>query len=119
MDEVQGGREVSAVDLIDRLLDKGVVLAGDITISVADVPLIYLGLRVLLSSAETAERIGAPIPGGRSLDRTALGVDALGSSIRGDAFDADALDSDASHADALQGVDALRSKPRPSPRGGQ
>ncbi len=114
MDELHGSREVSVVELVDRLLDKGVVLAGDITISVADVPLVYLGLRVLLSSVETAERFGAPVPGGRSLERDALGSDALGSSIRGDAFDADA-----SHADALKGVDATRSKPRPSPRDGR
>lgn len=118
MDEVQAARDVSVVELVDRLLDKGVVLAGDVTISVAEVPLVYLGLRVLLSSVETAERFGAPVPGGRPLDRTALDVDALGSSPRGDAFDADALDADALDADALRGVEALRTTQRPAPRGG-
>jgi hypothetical protein len=38
------------------VLDKGVVLSGDITLSVADVDLVYVGLRVLLSSVEAAER---------------------------------------------------------------
>ena len=50
------GREATLVDLVDRLLDKGVVLTGDITLSVADVDLVYVGLRVLLSSVEAAER---------------------------------------------------------------
>lgn len=48
--------EVALVELVDRLLDKGVVLCGDVTLSVADVDLVYVGLRVLLSSAEKAER---------------------------------------------------------------
>lgn len=49
-------KEVTLLDLLDRILDKGVVLAGDITISVADVDLVYVGLRVLLSSVETMEQ---------------------------------------------------------------
>jgi len=50
-------KEVTLLDLLDRLLNKGVVLWGDVVISVADVDLIYLGLKVLLSSVETAERM--------------------------------------------------------------
>ena len=49
-------KEVALLDLLNRILDKGVVLAGDVTISVADVDLVYVGLRVLLSSVETMER---------------------------------------------------------------
>jgi hypothetical protein len=41
-------RDITLVELLDRVVDHGVVLAGDITISVADVDLIYLGLRVLI-----------------------------------------------------------------------
>jgi hypothetical protein len=48
--------EVALVELVDRLLDKGVVLCGDVTLSVVDVDFVYVGLRVLLSSAEKAER---------------------------------------------------------------
>ncbi len=40
------------VDLVDRLLDRGVVVSGDITIAVADVDLVYVGLRALLSSVD-------------------------------------------------------------------
>ena len=49
-------RQVSLLELLDRVLDKGVVLSGDITLSVADVDLVYVGLRVLLSSVEAAQR---------------------------------------------------------------
>lgn len=50
-------QQLTLLDLLDRILDKGVIIYGDITISVADVDLIYLGLRVLLSSTETAEKL--------------------------------------------------------------
>jgi hypothetical protein len=51
-------RDVALVDLIDRLLGGGVVIVGDITLAAADVDLVYLGLRVLLSSVATAEEKG-------------------------------------------------------------
>jgi hypothetical protein len=55
--------DVTLLEVLDRVLDKGVIIAGDIVISVADVDLIYLGLRVLLSSVETMEHLrGAPLP---------------------------------------------------------
>jgi gas vesicle structural protein len=44
--------EVTLLDLLDRVIDNGVILAGDVTISVADVDLLYLGLRVLLVPVE-------------------------------------------------------------------
>ena len=50
-------KEVTLLDLLDRILDKGVILFGDVTISVADVDLIYLGLKVLLTSIEKAEQM--------------------------------------------------------------
>ena len=46
--------QVSLCEALDRVLNKGVVVAGDLTISVADIDLIYLGLRIMLSSIETA-----------------------------------------------------------------
>ena len=51
-------REVALVDLVDRLLGEGVVIAGDITLAVADVDLVYVGLRALISSVASAERMG-------------------------------------------------------------
>ena len=47
--------QVTLVELVDRVLNKGVVLVGDITLSVAGVDLVYVGLRVLLASASTLE----------------------------------------------------------------
>jgi hypothetical protein len=48
-------REVALIDLVDRLLGGGVVIAGDITLAVADVDLVYVGLRALVTSVATAE----------------------------------------------------------------
>jgi hypothetical protein len=62
-DVVGQQRDIALVDLVDRLLDKGVVLSGDITLSVANVDLVYVGLRALVSSVATAEREGIPLPG--------------------------------------------------------
>jgi hypothetical protein len=45
------------LELVDRVLNKGVVLSGDITLSVADVDLVYVGLRVLLASVGTLDRL--------------------------------------------------------------
>ncbi len=57
-------KDITLLEILDRVLDKGVVISGDIVISLADVDLIYLGLKVLLSSVETMERLrGAPITG--------------------------------------------------------
>jgi gas vesicle structural protein len=51
------GEDVTLLDLVDRVLNKGVVLTGDITLSVADVDLVYVSLRVLLASAGTLDRL--------------------------------------------------------------
>ena len=49
-------RDVGLVDLVDRLLGGGVVIAGDITLAVADVDLVHISLRALVSSVEKARR---------------------------------------------------------------
>ncbi|MEV1291679.1 gas vesicle protein [Pseudonocardia sp. NPDC049635] len=48
------GREIALVDLLDRLLAGGVVLAGDVTISLAGVDLIRISLRALVVSIAPA-----------------------------------------------------------------
>ena len=48
-------QDVTLLELVDRVLNKGVVLTGDITLAVADVDLVYVGLRVLLASVATLE----------------------------------------------------------------
>ncbi|GAA1288267.1 gas vesicle protein [Pseudonocardia aurantiaca] len=46
-------REVALVDLLDRLLAGGVMITGDITISLAEVDLVHVSLRALISSVQT------------------------------------------------------------------
>ena len=53
-----GGREVALIDLVDRLLAGGVVIEGHITLAVAEVDLVYVGLRALVASVATAEEKG-------------------------------------------------------------
>jgi hypothetical protein len=53
--EISGSREVALVDLIDRLLAGGVVIGGDITLSIADVDLVRVSLRALIASVEALE----------------------------------------------------------------
>jgi hypothetical protein len=55
-------REVALVDLVDRLLAGGVVIGGDITLSIADVDLVYVGLRALITSVATADEMGVSLP---------------------------------------------------------
>jgi hypothetical protein len=48
-------RDVALVDLLDRLLGGGVVIAGEITLAVADVDLVHVSLRALVSSVASLE----------------------------------------------------------------
>jgi hypothetical protein len=59
---VSSQRDVAFVDILDRLLNGGVVIAGDITLAVADIDLVYVGLRALVASVASAEREGMPLP---------------------------------------------------------
>jgi Gas vesicle protein len=47
--------DVALVDLLDRVIGGGVVVSGDIVIGIADVDLIYLGLRLVLAPAHEVE----------------------------------------------------------------
>ncbi|MCA1817355.1 MAG: gas vesicle protein [Acidobacteria bacterium] len=49
--------DLSLLETLDHVLNRGIVIAGEITISVADVDLIFLGLNVLLTSTETARDV--------------------------------------------------------------
>ena len=53
---LEESERVSICEVLDRVLNKGVVVAGEVTISVADVDLIYLGLQLVLTSMETARQ---------------------------------------------------------------
>ena len=53
LEEFGGGEELSLLETLDHVLDKGLVVSGDVIISVANIDLIYLGLNALLGSVET------------------------------------------------------------------
>ena len=46
-------KDIALIDILDVILDKGVAIKGDLIISIAGVDLVYLDLRVLISSVET------------------------------------------------------------------
>lgn len=49
--------ELSLLETLDHVLNRGLVISGEITISVADIDLIFVGLNVLVSSVETANEV--------------------------------------------------------------
>jgi len=53
----EDNQQVSLCEALDRILNKGAVIAADITISVADIDLVYLSLQALLSSVETGKKL--------------------------------------------------------------
>lgn len=74
LERARRARQVTLLDLINRLLDGGVVIHGDITLAVADVDLLYVGLRALIASVETIEeKYGVSLSAhGPALDSSAL-----------------------------------------------
>ena len=50
-------REVTLFEVLDRILDKGIVIKGDLIISVADVNLIYVGLQAVITSVDRIFRV--------------------------------------------------------------
>ena len=61
-DQIIAGEEwentdLSLLETFDHVLNRGLVIAGEITISVADIDLIFLGLNVIVSSVETANQV--------------------------------------------------------------
>jgi len=51
-------RSTGLVDVLDRVLDKGLVVAGDIRVSLAEVELLTIRIRLLVCSIDKAEQIG-------------------------------------------------------------
>jgi Gas vesicle protein len=62
-DDVAGQEDVTLVDLLDRLLAGGVVIIGDVTLSLADIDLVHVSLRLVVSSVPSLQPGG---PRGRS-----------------------------------------------------
>jgi hypothetical protein len=64
---------ISLCEILDRVLTKGVVVVGEVLISVADIDLVYLGLQLVLTSVESARKNG--VAGARALRREANHAD--------------------------------------------
>jgi ribosomal protein L37AE/L43A len=59
------------VDVIDRILDKGLVINADILVSVAGVELLGIKIRAALASFETAAKYGLEFPSGTNIETAA------------------------------------------------
>ena len=55
---LSGTQSATLVDILDRVLDKGLVVAGDVSISLANVELLTIRVRLLVCSIDKAEQIG-------------------------------------------------------------
>ena len=58
MDRVPTSGTTNLIDILDRVLDKGLVIAGDIRVSLANVELLTIRIRLLVCSVDKAEQIG-------------------------------------------------------------
>ncbi len=52
------GRSAGLVDVLDRILDKGLVVAGDVKVALAEVELLTIRIRLIICSVDKAEKIG-------------------------------------------------------------
>ena len=70
---LQGQRDTSGTlaDVIDRILDKGLVINADIAVSVAGVELLGIKIRAALASFETAAKYGLEFPSGTRMETPA------------------------------------------------
>lgn len=68
--------QVTLCEALDRILNKGAVVFGEAKISVANIDLIYLGLRLVVTSVEAAPEITDPETCSRHSLRVGLGIDA-------------------------------------------
>ncbi len=56
-DIINRSKDFTLLEMLDRVLNKGVIIAGDVVISVADIDLVYVGVKLMLSSVETMEKL--------------------------------------------------------------
>lgn len=55
-------RQLTLIDLLDKILDKGVVINGDITLTIGGLDLLALKINLVIASLETAKRYGIELP---------------------------------------------------------
>ncbi len=81
MGRVMSYEPTGLTELIDRLLDKGLVINADISISVAGTELVGIKLRAALASFETAAKFGLAFPSGTDLTAPAWKILGAGQSV--------------------------------------
>jgi hypothetical protein len=64
VDNEQLAKSITLCDAIDRLLNKGVVVTGDITVSVAGVDLLYIGLRGIVMAVDALDELPSSLSHG-------------------------------------------------------
>jgi hypothetical protein len=67
--EAVSEREVSLVEILDRALGAGVVITGEVTLSLADIDLVHLSLRLVVGSVPTLLGESSASSGGRTAGR--------------------------------------------------
>jgi len=68
---MRAGGPATVADIIDRVLDKGLVINADIAVSLAGVELLSIRIRAVLASLDAAARYGLQLPAGSNLDTDA------------------------------------------------
>lgn len=70
---VEATREtaVTLIDIVDRVLDKGLVINADITVSIVGVELLGIKIRAAIASFETAAKYGLEFPSGTNFETSA------------------------------------------------
>src|SRR5271165_3619446 len=53
-----GGSSANLADILERVLDKGIVIAGDIKVNLLDIELLTIKLRLVIASLDTASQVG-------------------------------------------------------------
>jgi hypothetical protein len=53
----QPERRIALVDLLDRVLAGGVIISGEVTLAIADIDLVHVSLRTLITSVDTLRRV--------------------------------------------------------------
>lgn len=68
---MRAGGPATIADIIDRVLDKGLVINADIGVSLAGIELLSIRLRAVIASLDAAARYGLQLPAGSNLDTDA------------------------------------------------
>ena len=67
LDGYRSGQPAQLADVLERVLDKGIVIAGDIQINLLDIELLTVKIRLLIASADKAREMGIAVPSSQKL----------------------------------------------------